>query len=128
MLFIGFLKTIFFILFIQLLNYKFVENRTISIGLSVGSRFLIYINRNFFQNFKLLTKLNVIIIFFALFAQILFGILRSNIKTNEVIVNTSNFIDSKFSLTYSRRYPCGLKNEPIFDFVLNYEKNSELNR
>lgn len=63
---------------------------------------------NFYHNYSkkshLLTKLNFIMISYSLFLLICINLITSNIKTNELILDTSNIIDSMTKLLATKRY------------------------
>lgn len=73
-----------------------------------------------------LTKLTVIMTWFFLFFGINLSMLSSSMKTNQVIIDGTEFIDSKLKLETTSRYGCWFTEDTIYKFVANSEKDSWL--
>lgn len=104
MMLFGFLIATVFVLLFQWIRYRENERKTpcpndsqpcklnnrLSRYLHQWSRRLSRLNsyyKNYMSGRHLLTKLNLIILFYLLFVRVLLSMVSSNIKTNEVIVN-----------------------------------------
>lgn len=87
----------------------------------------------FYENYlkntsHLLSKLNLIMVFFVLFYKIVQTTITSNIQTNGVVIDTSSLIDSKSKLFASRRHSCWLENESNYKLIKNSRKGTDLYR
>ena len=65
---------------------------------------LLHFYESYPKKSHLLTKLNFIVIWYSLFFLICINLITSNIKTNELILDTSNIIDSRAKLFATKRY------------------------
>lgn len=85
---VGFLVTSLSTLLFRLIDFDYRQLSTPAKLQRLRSRLV-----NFYLNYEkrshLLTKLNLIVIFFLLFLTICLSMLSSNLKTNDIVVDTS---------------------------------------
>lgn len=80
------------------------------------------LSKFFFSRDRLLTKLNLVFIFFLIFLYINLNMLVSNIKTNSLVIDTGDLIDTPSKLQATKRFGCFFENSDI------YFKNSKFGR
>ena len=75
-----------------------------------------------------LTRYNVVMLAYFVFLMISVSIFRSLVKTNGVIINLSEVIDSKAKLLATRRYHCGFSQESTHDYLRLVRKQNYLSK
>ena len=83
---------------------------------------------NYTKNVHLLTRLNLIMVFYIIFFFLCINMITSNIKTNELILDTSDLILDQASLSNTKRYACWLKTDSNYILIKNSNTNSYLHR
>ena len=133
---IGFLITTIFIFCFQLIDSNKSNSKTITNIHRIRTkkaknrnRFYLKFRRliNFFRIYyhlkkgNLLTIFNLIMLFYLSFLQINLNLIKSNIKTNEILIDAADLIDSILKLKATKRFVCFFENDPNYKLIQNSE-------